>query len=345
MDKNIFFVVILNWHGWKDTQKCLESIVSESKGDEFCIILVDNGSDMSQVKAMEEYCLKNYDICLIDDKEVFLQSQFRLGVDFLETGGTDKIIFIKNNENLGFARGNNVAIEFVQNQGGRYVLLLNNDTEIEEDALNKMMNVFQENNTRCNYAAVIPQIRYFYDKDKIWNCGGKINRLGIRKYNYSDVDSDNVPQTGLLNVDYGTGCVLLLDLIKTGKLSEKYFFGEEDLELALRLKKKRLNTVCILDAIVYHKVGASRDKFSDKFVGNMVYHYSQRLSNLKDYLNPFYWNLTVAAHFLSSIRILIAYKRFNVRVLGSMWRDILVNVKNLKQFTQADFARISRKNY
>ncbi|TCV10492.1 hypothetical protein EDC17_103224 [Sphingobacterium alimentarium] len=344
MDKNLYFIIVLNWNGWSDTKLCLESIVSNSKSDNFRVILVDNGSQSEEIETIEEYCRKTYKVYVSDIKENFLSPNYQLGEDFIVNGGKDKLIFIKNNENLGFAKGNNIAVEFVQNLGGQYVLLLNNDTEIEDDALNKMMEILIGDQTN-KVAAVIPQIRYFRNKNIIWNCGGKINALGIRKYYYADADVKNVPQKGTMFVDYGTGCTILMDLHKTDRLSEKFFFGEEDLELALRLKKRGFKTVCLLDAIVYHKVGASRDKFSDKFIGNMVYHYAQRLSNLKDNLNPVYWRITVVAHVLSSIRLLLANKKFSLKIAWNMWKDILDNVNNLEKFTQADFARISRKVY
>lgn len=344
MEQKILNIIILNWNGFEDTVKCIESVKNNLIEQNYSIILVDNGSEKEEVENIEKYCKLNFTNFYATYKENVLSYDVDLYKKTSIFCGKNDILLIRNNENLGFAKGNNVGLHYVLNQNGNYALLLNNDTEIEHDALNKMFLTLKKNE-RNNVVAVIPQIRYFHDKDLIWNCGGKINWLGVRKYYYADTKATNLSLNDTMKVDYGTGCTLLLNLDKTGILSEKFFFGEEDFELAYRLKSANMKILCDLNAIIYHKVGASRDKFSDKFIGNMVYHYAQRLSNLKDNLPTFIWMISAFAHFLSSIRLLIINNCFSLKILMNMWVDILQNVTNLKQFTKSDFARISRKVY
>ncbi|TDQ73501.1 glycosyltransferase [Sphingobacterium yanglingense] len=335
-------IIILNWNGWNDTQKCIESILNETIENNYTIVLVDNGSEVSEVQNIELYCKEHFKYPIIDDSDLFLSDKVLISEEFASYNSRDKIIFIRNNENLGFAAGNNVALKFLMKSNEQYAVLLNNDTEIVENALGKMFDVLKQNN---RIAAVVPQIRYYEPNDVIWNCGGMINWLGVRKYDYALMNYNEVPQEGLKKIDYGTGCTLFLDLKQTGILTEKFFFGEEDFELAFRLRKENKDIVCLYNAIIYHKVGASRVKVSEARIGNMVYHYSQRLSNLKEQLIFPIWCLSVLAHLLSSLRLLYKEPFFKLSIFVNMWKDVLKNVKNIKKFEKSDYLRISTKKY
>lgn len=332
---NDLFVVILNWNGWEDTRSCLESI--KNKG--YKIILVDNGSKNKEIVAIESYFEQNFNTYCSHNRE-FYESFDSNNVNKSAILNSE-IILIKNNVNLGFAAGNNVGLRFVQALGGRYALLLNNDTVVEDDGLKKMFHTMLNEG---NCGAVIPQIRYFDPSDVIWNCGGTINQLGIRKYKYAFSNINDVPQKGVEKVDYGTGCALLIDLQKTGILSEKYFFGEEDLEFAFRLKKRNLTILCDYESVIYHKVGASRNQISENAVGKMTYHYCQRISNLKDNLNIFYWISSVFLHMLSSCKLLFKMKKLNIKTVFRVWKEVLSNVSKEK-FVLNDFVTISNKEY
>jgi len=334
-------IVVLNWNGWSDTQYCIESILTETTRDNFTIVLVDNGSDRDEVAKISNYCRARFNYVLENNKEHFLSKDITLSKDFRNAHGKDKIVFIKNNENLGFAKGNNVALRFLKTIGEGLVILLNNDTVIIEDALNKMVNFY---NGKSLIGAVVPQIRYYDPNDIIWNCGGMINSIGVRKYDYAFKKVDKVPQEGFKKIDYGTGCALLFDIKKVGLLTEKFFFGEEDMEFAFRLGKKNLSIFCLYEAIILHKVGASRSQISRNSVGKMVYHYCQRMSNLKDNLSGFHYYISLLAHMASSIRLLKNMGSLKLSTFVSCWRTVLQHV-NKEQFTLDDFKKISNQNY
>lgn len=252
------------------------------------------------------------------------------------------MLFIKNNENLGFACGNNVAIELLNSLNAQYTLLLNNDTELCGDSISMMLASIKERS--C--AAIIPQIRYYDPSDVIWNCGGYINKLGVRKYLYANVNIKNVSTKGLIKVDYGTGCALMIDLFKLkGELSDKYFFGEEDFEFALRMRRQNESIYCDMDTIIYHKVGASRKKLTEDRLGHFAYHYTQRLHNLKNYLNPFVWWLSVVMHMLSSLRLVISSKIFNFSSFINLWKEIVKISSTENKITKDIFMKLTQKKY
>lgn len=342
MDK--YYIVILNWKGWDDTQKCIESIISDNDSFDYSIVLVDNGSDAAEINKIELYCKDRFKNVLIGNKEVFLSKTREFAKDLETYYGKDSIIVIKNNENLGFAGGNNVALDFLSNLGKKYVLLLNNDTEVVGNALQKMYEELVKNE-RTNLVAVVPQIRYYEPADRIWNCGGSINWLGIRKYYYAFADINDVPQSGSSLIDYGTGCCIIFNLSKTGKLSDKFFLGEEDMEFAYRLRKNKFRMSCLYEAVILHKVGASRGKISEEKMGNMVYHYSLRLSNLKDQLSFPVWCLSFLLHYLNTFRLLRKENYYSFKKVNLMWRDVFNNVNNIKRFNRENFIEITNKKY
>lgn len=334
-------IVILNWNGWHDTINCLKSIHDNSINENYTIYLVDNGSDIDEINQIENYVKQNYCKYIIDEKENFLNRRVNIQKDFKELSGLEKIVLIKNNENLGFAKGNNVALKFLHSIGENLVILLNNDTEIIDNALNKMVEFY---NNQPLVGAVVPQIRYYNPNDVIWNCGGMINFIGVRKYDYAFSKISNVPQTGYKRIDYGTGCTILFDIQKVGILTEKFFFGEEDMEFAFRLKKKNFPIYCFYNSIIYHKVGASRNQISKNAVGKMVYHYCQRMSNLKDNLSFVTYYISLLAHMASSIRLLKNMGSLKISTFFNCWKAVLNNV-NKKQFTLRDFKIISNQQY
>lgn len=126
------YIIILNWNGYNYTKDCLISLKNEV-GIDYTIILVDNHSEQNEYELLKSYCQSHYLMCVCYDEQ-----QARNGgeVDterkLLSIDSQDKIVLIRNSDNLGFAAGNNVALDYVEKLGYKYVLLLNNDTEIAE---------------------------------------------------------------------------------------------------------------------------------------------------------------------------------------------------------------------
>lgn len=96
-----FGFVILHYKTQFDTIDCIESLKSLEGNIE--IIVVDNHSENGSIEEIKE--------------------QYK---------GTDNIHFILNQDNLGFAKGNNVGIEYAFNVGCDFICILNNDTIIKQ---------------------------------------------------------------------------------------------------------------------------------------------------------------------------------------------------------------------
>lgn len=340
--KEELFIVVLNWNGWNYTESCLESIKQEPF-DNYTIILVDNHSTVDELNKIDNYCAKNFSskIVYTDSEALSLNNTNDLN-EFFCKKGRDRIIIIKNSDNYGFAGGNNVALKFVQNIGGKYTFLLNNDTIVENSAIYNLRDFSIKNS---KYVAIVPQIRLFEPNNRTWNCGGKITWYGARKYYYANADISEVPQVGFKEVDYVTGCALLLNLEETGILSERFFFGEEDFELSLRLSKKKMKKACFFESIIYHKDGGTQKKLTEDKLGHITAHYIFRLSDLKDYQNPFLWRFSIMLYFISSCNTLIKYKIFSVKRIFKIWNIILKEIESRKNFDKKFFFNILHYNY
>lgn len=225
-------IIILNWNGWADTKECLVSLNCVDY-DNFEVILIDNGSKESLDFARD------------------IEEQF----------SNLKIELILNEENLGFAGGNNQGIKIALEGGAEYVLLLNNDTTVEPDFLKKLIEAGEKNKS---YGILGPVIYSSNEPEKIWFAGGQFNWLRTRGSHIFTEPSDE-----LKKVDYITGCCLLVKkevIEKIGLLSEDYFLYYEDGDWCLRARKAGYLSGLIGLAKIYHKQSHSTQEFSYPYI-------------------------------------------------------------------------------
>ncbi len=269
-------VIILNYKGWQDSIDCLKSLKQQTYKD-FFIVMIDNGSGDDSYQKIDAW---------LNESDEFLFAIHDLDKDDVKSLAKDKEVYlVKSKENHGFAIGNNKGIKIAKTLGCKDVFLLNNDTVLEADALEKLFQFKKEN---ADYSAMTPQIRYFEPADEIWNCGGYIYPFATRKYLYPRANISTVPQTGFRKITLLTGCALYFDPDECGYLSDKFFFGEEDFEFSLRMRKQKKKMAVVFDSIIYHKVGASRGE-SKKAIEGVYIHYLNRFIDLKSYYSFPVW--------------------------------------------------------
>ncbi|MDA8079539.1 MAG: glycosyltransferase family 2 protein [Nitrospiraceae bacterium] len=141
-------IIILNWNGWQDTLACLESVCGLNYPD-YLTIVVDNGSwddSVEEIKAWvrnrgEGFSFVHY------TGDAALKGGDNTKEQILDAASPEaRMVLITNRENLGFAGGNNVAINYSlhRNRPADYVFLLNNDAVVEKDCLSRMMRAAHE---------------------------------------------------------------------------------------------------------------------------------------------------------------------------------------------------------
>jgi GT2 family glycosyltransferase len=235
-------IVIVTWNSQDHIRTCLDSIVRTETSIRCEILVIDNASSDRTVQVVE-------------------QSHPQVGL-------------IPNRQNLGYAHANNQGIE---NSTGRYVLLLNPDTEIQGNALNSMLGFMEEN---PNIGALGPKLlnpdgsmqpscrEFPRFSTLLWEFSG-LSRLfprskifGRWRMGYFDFDR-------ITEVDQPMGSCLMLKretLNQVGSFDENFPMFFNDVDLCYRIKAAGWKIFFYSDAQVTHYRGASTSKAKRRMI-------------------------------------------------------------------------------
>jgi GT2 family glycosyltransferase len=213
--------VVLNWCNEHDTIECLDSLKRQDY-PVLTILLVDNGSP--------------------DGSGARLHARYP-AISFLQTG-----------ENLGYAGGNNRGMKQALDDGADYVLVLNNDTALEESCVRELVQAARSEQV----GAVGAKILRYDAPEKIWFGGGRFDRLRAigRHERANQVDVDPAERQ-LLEATFLTGCCLLIPaatLRTVGYFRDDFFAYLEDVEFGLRIMKSGYRLLLAPAARLRHKV-------------------------------------------------------------------------------------------
>ena len=220
----LVYIIILNWNGRDLTLDCLKSLM-EVQYDNYKILVVDNGSSDDSVKTIR-HKFPNVEILQLES-------------------------------NIGYAAGNNAGFEFIKNQKPDYIIFLNNDTIVNSNFIEPLIEPLIENS---RIGQTVPKIFYANDGDRIWYAGGKVNlwfglvyHEGIRKLD-SELSKDSK------NTDYATGCCFAMryqDYKELDGFDTSFPMYAEDVDLSLRIRTNGKNIFYLPNSIIWHKVSAS----------------------------------------------------------------------------------------
>jgi len=237
--KQSVFLIILNFNGGRAVSECLESVWQmDSRGIDLNVVVVDNNSTDGSREMLQKF----------------------------KSSKVQKFKVIENQENLGFAEGNNIGIRYSLKNGADWVFLLNNDTEVARKALVRLIKV---GNSNKRTGILAPKI-YFaegyefhrerYSKEErgrvIWYAGGKIDWQNVIGQHRGVDEVDRGQYDQITETDFISGCAMLIKrkvLEKIGNLDEKYFLYYEDADFCQRAKKRGFKLVFVPKAKVWHK--------------------------------------------------------------------------------------------
>jgi GT2 family glycosyltransferase len=246
-------VIVLNWNNAADTLECLESVYLSKCDSPFQVYVADNGSTDDSLSLL---------------KEKVPQASF-LSLDC----------------NLGFAEGNNRAIEQAIRDGAEYVFLLNNDAVIQEDTLSLLREEAVKNPSA---AALGPKI-YFYDAPTTIWCGGGECDLQAAFCYHRDRGLEDSQATHLTvgKTAYVCGCALFLrvsHIQAIGLMDPRFFLNWEEIDWCFRMRRAGFDCLYVPDAKAWHKVSSS---FLGGNRGPMWYYfyYRNRLLWMKRHLS------------------------------------------------------------
>jgi GT2 family glycosyltransferase len=235
-------IIIVTWNSQEFIRNCLDSIFLSQSNLTLEIIVVDNGSSDHTTKIVEEFY--------------------------------PQVNLIQNKKNLGYAKANNQGIEKVR---GEYILLLNPDTQVLEDALSWMYEFMEEN---PKIGALGPKL---LNPDKsvqascgefptfstlVWEFSGlsrlfpKSKIFGRWKMGYFDFNETR-------EVDQPMGSCLMLrreTLDDVGIFDENFGMFFNDVDLCFAIRKRGWKIYFYPKAKVIHHKGASTKKVKAKMI-------------------------------------------------------------------------------
>ncbi|MDO7908858.1 glycosyltransferase family 2 protein [Paenibacillus sp. JX-17] len=227
-------ILIVSYNTCRLTLDCLDSVFASKTGYQYEVIVIDNQSSDDSVQA-------------IGDKY-------------------PEITLITNDENTGFATANNQGMEAAQ---GRYILLLNSDTVIQDDTLQTMIE-FMDNNENvgasgckvilpdgsldkaCKRGFPTPSASFYY-------------AFGFSKF-FPDHPKFNQYQLGHLDADeaYEVDCLVGAFMLvrretidQIGGLDETFFMYGEDIDWCYRMKQAGWGIYYYPQTCIVHLKGGS----------------------------------------------------------------------------------------
>jgi len=218
-------IILLNWNGKQDTLTCLESLTKLTYLN-FEVIVVDNGSTDGSASGIRK--------------------------DFPE------FLLIETGENLGFAEGNNVGMRKAMQRGAELFFLLNNDTIVAADILDRFVEMHASYPEAGIFGA---KICLFDQKQKLDHLGGMWNKKTgtfelIGKHREENKPQWQHPQ----ELDYvcGAGMMVRRKVIETiGYLDPRFFLIWEESDFCFRSRRAGFKIFTCPQAKIWHKVSAS----------------------------------------------------------------------------------------
>lgn len=167
---------------------------------------------------------------------------------------------IRSEQNLGFAGGNNLA---VQQAKGDYLLFVNNDAEITEGCLDRLVSLFDQH---PKAGMVSPMICYFNESksaeaDLIQYVGmTQVNALTARNSTVGEKEWDKGQFSKPQKTAYGHGAAMMVrrEVIENiGVMFEEFFLYYEELDWCERIRQAGFEIWVEPRAKIYHKESAT----------------------------------------------------------------------------------------
>jgi GT2 family glycosyltransferase len=227
-------ISVLNWNCSDETVACVRSLEQlENRGRHQCdIVVIDNGSR--------------------DEDWAGLQR----GLD----GAA--LTLLRNEQNLGFAGGHNIALRRALDSGADYVWLVNSDAVVKPDSLDHLVALIDAD-PRCGAAS--PLVLARDDESVIDFCGARHDWAAM-----ASVSSTSVEETRRMEAQHprdmwlmGAALMLRVEALRqVGLLDDAYFAYYEDNDISARLSAGGWLCRMAFDAVVLHS--HPRLRMSDK---------------------------------------------------------------------------------
>lgn len=230
-DRPELSIIIISFNTKQITLQCLDSVFASFKDQQhsFEIIVIDNASTDGSADALKTYAKTK-----------------------------PEIVYIANTENIGFGKANNQAAKVAK---GTYLLLLNSDTIVLDNAIQKLLEFYREHETTMQFVGAKllekdgktpqPSCGPFYSLPVVFAA------LFLRGdyWGLTRSSPDSITET-----DWVSGACIMTTLKEfnaIGGFSEDIFMYMEEIDLLYRSKKLHRNVFFYPDARFIHLGSAS----------------------------------------------------------------------------------------
>jgi len=221
-------IVLITFNNLEYTKSCVESIFSYSRYPNLQLILVDNHSQDGTIEYLRELQSRKPDV---------------------------QVIF--NEENKGFAGGNNVGLKVAD---GEYIVFLNNDTVVTTDWLYVLMSILQKN---PRLGIIGPVSNAVWNVQKIQTTYQTMVEMHQWAEDYTSQQPDDYRAVNML----GFFCLMTKREVinKVGLLDENYGVGMfEDDDYCRRVKEAGYELGYTKKVFIHHEGSASFGQLSSR---------------------------------------------------------------------------------
>jgi GT2 family glycosyltransferase len=217
-------VVVLTYDGREDTLSCLDSL-AESDWIPLSVVVVDNGSHDGTAAAVR--------------------------------AEHPSVTVLEQDDNLGFAEGNNVGMRHALASGADYVFVLNNDTILAPDTITRCVEATERH---ADAGAVCPMMYFFEPANLIWYAGAAFDPRRARSggmLGYRELDRGQHSTAGETGRIAGAAVLFPREALeRVGVFDGSLFLQFEDVEWSLRARQSGYRTYVAPEAKIWHKVSA-----------------------------------------------------------------------------------------
>ena len=217
-------IIIINYNHNKETLNCIESILNSTYNN-IILYVIDNGSEIKDYNLL---CSSIYD---------------------------RRIILIRQNTNVGYAKGVNIGFKESSKNNPDYYLIMNNDTIIDKNAINELVLAAKKHN---NCAIVTGKVFNMEEPDTLQYIGQKCknkNKLQYPPY------IKNTKEKDIGQFDFEIELGMADDIFwiipnkiykNVGNYSPDFFLYGEQNDYALRVIKQGYKLIFTPKAKIWH---------------------------------------------------------------------------------------------
>lgn len=219
-------IIIVNWNGGEVFRDCLKSLET-LKYPLWELIVVDNGSVDGSDNFPKEYHLS-----------------------------CSKLTLINNKDNLGFAKANNQGVKQTH---GKYILLLNNDTQVTPEFLDLLVAKLEADNS---IGVIQPKIYALDYPTHLDNAGSFLTYTGfLQHWGYMEKDSSVFNKECFIFSAKGACMLIKRSIIEKVALFDDSFGSYfEETDFCWRVWLLGFKVLYYPRSHIYHKIGFSSKK-------------------------------------------------------------------------------------